>query len=551
METLLPLHGPLQFHGPPLFATAFGLLDTAIVVGYLIATLAIGLLAGRLIRGMATFVVAGRGLGTALSVAAMTGSELGLITVMYQAEKGFTGGLAALHIALVAGAVTLVVGLSGFIVVPLRRMGVLTIPEFYGKRFGPRTRLLGGVLLATGGILNMGIFLKVGADFVVGVTDLEPQGGTLILIMVVLLGIVLIYTVLGGMVAVVLTEYVQFCVLSLGLLALTWVAWDKIGWDPLVATMTTLRPGGGALDPTVAESGFGPSYMTWQAVLGLVSCAIWPPAVARALAARDVGVVRKQFSLSAVSFMIRFLIPCFVGACAVVWVMQMGGALVVDGVAVDQVPTGSSVNGWVANAATEVTPATLQKTTAAFPQFVADLLPVGLLGLVVAGMLAAFMSTHSNYLLCWASVLSRDVLAPICGRQLDERWQVKWTRVLVVVLGGYVLFWGLFYEPDQAIWDYLGITGAIYFTGAIAVLVGGLYWKRTSSAGAIAAMLTGFSALLGLGPIRSAVGIAKTDWLGSSWNLGLATVAASLIAMVVISLLFPDNGGPGAEEVTA
>ena len=72
--------------------TAFGLVDAVIVVLYLVATLAIGLLAGRLIKGMATFVVAGRGLGTALSVAAMTGSELGLITVMYQAEKGFTGG---------------------------------------------------------------------------------------------------------------------------------------------------------------------------------------------------------------------------------------------------------------------------------------------------------------------------------------------------------------------------------------------------------------------------------------------------------------------------
>ena len=56
-----------------------------------------------------------------------------------------------------------------------------------------------------------------------GVTDLDPEGGMLTLIMVGLLGIVLIYTVLGGMVAVVLTEYVQFCVLSLGLLVLTWM----------------------------------------------------------------------------------------------------------------------------------------------------------------------------------------------------------------------------------------------------------------------------------------------------------------------------------------
>ncbi len=128
----------------------FAVLDYAIVAVYLALTLCIGLVARRYVVGMAGYLVAGRSLGTALSVAAMTGSELGLITVMYQAQKGFTGGLAAMHIALVAGLAALAVGLTGFIVVPLRRMGVMTIPEFYARRFGPRTRILGGVLLAMG-----------------------------------------------------------------------------------------------------------------------------------------------------------------------------------------------------------------------------------------------------------------------------------------------------------------------------------------------------------------------------------------------------------------
>ena len=130
---------------------AFGLLDQAIVAIYLGLTVCIGLVARRYAKGLAGYLVAGRSLGTALAVAAMTGSELGLITVMYQAQKGFTGGLAALHIALVAGTAALAVGLTGFVVVPLRRMGVMTIPEFYARRFGPRTRILGGVLLAMGG----------------------------------------------------------------------------------------------------------------------------------------------------------------------------------------------------------------------------------------------------------------------------------------------------------------------------------------------------------------------------------------------------------------
>ncbi|MFT6714614.1 MAG: SSS family solute:Na+ symporter, partial [Planctomycetota bacterium] len=140
----------------------FGAIDTAIVVVYLALSVGIGLVANRFITGLSGYLIAGRSLGTALSIATMTGSELGLITVMYQAQKGFTGGFAALHIGLIAGIVTLVVGLTGFIVVGLRRSEVMTIPEYYEKRFDKQTRVLGGILLALGGILNMGLFLQVG-----------------------------------------------------------------------------------------------------------------------------------------------------------------------------------------------------------------------------------------------------------------------------------------------------------------------------------------------------------------------------------------------------
>ena len=136
------------------------------------------------------------------------GTELGLITVMYSAEKGFKGGFAAFHIAVLAGIVTFVIGVTGFIVAPLRQAGVLTIPEYYGLRYGKRTQILGGVILAFGGILNMGLFLKVGSMFIVAVTGLSDQGWALPAVMTALLALVLIYTVLGGMISVIVTDYI-------------------------------------------------------------------------------------------------------------------------------------------------------------------------------------------------------------------------------------------------------------------------------------------------------------------------------------------------------
>ena len=124
--------------------TNFGPLDWAIVVVYLVGTAAIGFYVKRYIRNMDDYVVAGRALRPRLAAASLVGSELGLVTVMYSAQKGFTGGLAALHIGVVAGVVTLVIGLTGFIVVPLRALRVKTVPEFYELRFSRGVRILGG-----------------------------------------------------------------------------------------------------------------------------------------------------------------------------------------------------------------------------------------------------------------------------------------------------------------------------------------------------------------------------------------------------------------------
>ena len=128
--------------------TNFSALDWCIVVGYLLVVVAVGIYLRRYVSNVTDFIVAGRGLKTFLAVATMISTELGLVTVMYSAQKGFTGGFAAFHIALAAALVTLIVGLTGFIVVPLRRLNVMTIPEFYEKRFGRGVRILGGIILA-------------------------------------------------------------------------------------------------------------------------------------------------------------------------------------------------------------------------------------------------------------------------------------------------------------------------------------------------------------------------------------------------------------------
>ena len=508
--------------------TNFTLLDWCIVAVYLRVSLAIGLFVKRFVTDMAAYVAAGRSVGVWLGIATMTGTELGLVTVMYSAEIGFKGGFAAFHIAVAAGVVTFFVGCTGFIVAPLREQGVLTIPEYYERRFGRRTRIAGGIILASAGILNMGLFLKVGSMFIVGVTGLSQEGWALPVVMAVLLALVLIYTVLGGMISVIITDYVQFVVLAFGLLVTTWMAIARLGWDKIFTTVQT-ELGASGFDPLVAEGEFGVEYVLWMAFIGLVGCALWPTAVARALAMESTTAVKRQFRWSSISFVIRFLLPYFWGICALVFLLTEEPELATAfGVGPEKLAEGTE-------------PA---KALYAMPLFVGRLLPVGLIGIVSAAMIAAFMSTHDSYLLCWSSVIVQDVIAPLSRKPLDTRTRVLWTRVLIVLIGIYIWVWGLFYTGGDAVWNYMAITGAIYFTGAFALLAGGLYWPRASSTGAFCALVAGCSAILGLQPIRELVK-QSTGIPLSAAQVGLATIAFTLIVFVVLSLLFPDPPGKG------
>ena len=556
--------------------TNFGPIDWCIVVGYLIAVVAFGVYIRRYITNVTDFMVAGRGLKTFLAIATMIGTELGLVTVMYSAQKGFTGGFAAFHIALAAAIVTLVVGLTGFIVVPLRRMKVMTIPEFYERRFGRGVRILGGIILALSGILNMGLFLKAGAIFVMGITnigvtnitsDMQLALGTeLKIIMTVLLGGVLLYTSLGGMVSVVVLDYIQFVVLSFGLLAASLLSIRHLGWNNIIDTVSQVK-GEAGFNPFHGE-GFGLSYVVWMFFLGLVSCAVWQTAVIRACSAKSVSVVKRLYVWSSIGFLIRFLLPYFFGISAFVFIAQNESLRSIF------LPEGSEASSDV--------------TLLAMPAFLGHILPAGFVGIICAGMLAAFMSTHDSYLLCWSSVLTQDVVAPWFKAGLSSKARLLLTRIFIVIIGLFILVWGLWYDLGQDLWDYMAISGAIYFAGAIALLIAGLYWKRASKVGAYSALSCGFLAIVGLKPVQNWLGfilnpvklffgftkeipIEKvTEDVGIvSWGflfeegganavlvykmigseiVGLTVIALAIVAMVVGSILFPDRDKPLSDK---
>src|SRR3989440_7842980 len=238
--------------------THFSWLDGSIVGVYLLATMIAGVMVRKYVGKVEHFLVAGREMNVYLGIASLAATEFGIITCMYTAQAGYKYGFAGVTPGLLQCIAMFLVGYTGFCVKPLRDSGVMTIPELFEKRFGPRIRWASGVVIVLGGLLNMGVFLKIGGEFLVLVSGLDVK--YLEIMMTTLLVGVAVYTILGGMLSVLVTDYMQFIVMSAGLIVVTILILMNVGWENMVTTVET-HYGAGGFNPFINPT------MGWQYVL--------------------------------------------------------------------------------------------------------------------------------------------------------------------------------------------------------------------------------------------------------------------------------------------
>jgi len=481
--------------------------DGSIVGLYLLATIVAGLAVRRHVRRVDDFLVAGREVDIHLGIASLAATEFGIVTCVYTAQAGYRHGFAGATPGLLQAVAMLVVGLTGFCVGPLRAAGVTTIPELLEKRFGRRVRSAAGLVIVLGGLLNMGLFLRIGGEFLVVVTGLDP--GLLEITMTALLLVVLAYTVLGGMLSVLVTDWLQFVVMSAGILAVTGLVFFRVGWDALVQAVST-HHGAGGFDP-LSNAEMGWSYLLFQTCLQVAATLTWQPVIARLLSARDARTGRAIFVRTSFFFACRFILPGLWGIAALATLAPGAFAHLPPELAGDP-------------------------SKIAMPVFLSGFLPVGMMGLLVAAMLAADMSTDSSYMLTWGSVVYNDLLAPFRRQAWSERRGLLWNRAIVAAIGVFLLFFGLWYPLRGDLWTYFGVTGTIYLSSMSVLLVACCYWKRANSLGAFAAIACGaLPAILYLvlEQLRETRDFARA--IGPYWS-GLASYAAAALAMVVGSL---------------
>jgi SSS family solute:Na+ symporter len=474
-----------------MIGTHFSVLDWTIVVTYLAATLATGLYGRRFVGGIADFLVAGRELGTFLAVATLAATEIGTITFMYYAELGYKTGYASFVNGLIAGMVMLFLGRTGFIVKRLRALRLMTVPEFFQVKFSRNLRVFTGILVATGGILNMGVFLKVEGTFLAIIS-----GISLAHIKAVMTGILLLellYTVLGGMVSIVITDFIQFVALSIGTILVTIWSIHAAGISRMYNAVSHTM-GAGGFNP-LTNPDYGWAYIAFQVLIWLAVHTCWQTTAMRTFSTRSPEVSKRVFSWAGFIFLGRGMMPMMWGIAA----------LAILGPA--------------------------QNSLEAMPRMLAAILPSGVLGLVVAGMLAATMSVNSSYLLGWSAIIAQDIILPLRSRPLTSRQQVMLNRGANLFVSLFVMIYGLWYALPGPTYFYLNITATIYLSGTLVAVVAGLFWDRASVLGGYLAMGGGAVATIGFFFFKTPASYA-----------GAGAFGLAALGMIVGSLLAPRSG---------
>jgi SSS family solute:Na+ symporter len=486
------------------------LVDGSIVGLYLIATVVAGVMVRRYVGKVEHFLVAGREVNVYLGIASLAATEFGVITCMYTAEAGYKYGFAGAIPGILQALAMLLVGLTGFCVTPLRDAGVMTIPELFEKRYGPRIRWLSGVVIVLGGLLNMGVFLRITGEFLVLVCGFDLK--YLEIMMTVLLLIGTIYTVVGGMLSVLITDFVQFIVMSAGLIAVTVLILVRVGWSNLTASVAE-HCGPGGFNPFVNPE-LGWQFVLFNAFLTTAAVLTWQTTISRLLAAKDAKTGRQIYTRTSFFFVCRFLIPSLWGIAA----LTVLSPSVLE----------------------SLSPEFQEKSTLyAMPVFLSGFVPVGLMGLLLAAMLAADMSTTSSYMITWGSVIYNDLMAPFRKTPWSEKRGILWNRIIVTLIGLFLLFYGLWYPLKGDVWAYLGVTGTIYLASISTLLIACCYWKRANSWGAAGAIIIGAVipiTFLVMQQTPATKELAKT--IGPYYS-GIAAYLASGVAMVIGSLLKP------------
>ncbi len=408
------------------------------------------------------YFLAGRNVGWFVIGASIFASNIGSEHVVGLAGTGFESGTPMAHYELHAWIVLLL----GWLFLPFYiRSGAFTMPEFLEKRFDSRSRWFLSVFSLVAYVLTkVSVTIYAGGIVVSELLAIPFWYGAI--------GIVIftgIYTVIGGMKAVIYTETLQTVVLILGSVIITYLGLQEVGgWSQLRETVTAVSPDHFNMWRPMSD----PQFPWTGLLIGGTIVGIWywctdQYIVQRTLAANNIKIGRRGAIFGAYLKLLPILIFLVPGIIAFALSIQNPEVFSVE------------------------------KADRAFPMLVKTLLPVGLKGLVAGGLMAALMSSLASVFNSCSTIFTIDIY-----KKLHPNKSEKSLLKIGKIATGFIVVLGIIWIPIMekigggVMYQYLQNVQSYIAPPVTAVFLLGIVWKRVNSTAAITTLLAGFVLLV-------------------------------------------------------
>ena len=464
------------------------MLVTSVVV-YLLVTIAIGLWAARRVANAKDFVVAGRRLPLYMTVTTVFATWFGAETVLSVSATFARDGLGGI-VADPFGSSFCLVFVALFFARAFYRMDLLTIGDFYRKRYNKPVEVITSVAITASYLGWTSAQLTA-----LGLVFAALSGGALSLNEGIVLGAVIVlgYTIWGGMWSVAWTDLFQTVVIIVGL------------W--MVALLVSDMAGGtGKVIAAAAEAGRFSFWPTGGSKEWLAFAAAWATLAIgsipqqdvfqRVTSARNESVAVKGTLIGGVAYFAFAFVPIFIAYAALVVDPQLAQLFKSDDA---------------------------REIQYILPNFIRDRVPVWAQVMFFGALLSAILSTASGALLAPTALFTENVLRPFVP-SMSERQFMLTLRIVLVCFTLAALLFGL--NSKSTMYEMVQNAYKVTLAGAFVPLVGGLFWKRATAAGAMASILLGLSGWL-LAEAFAPDGLWPTQFVG---------LACAIVGMVVGSL---------------
>jgi solute:Na+ symporter, SSS family len=494
--------------------------DYLLIAVYFVFVLGIGVLAKRAVSSSIDFFLSGRSLPAWVTGLAFISANLGAVEIIGMSANGAQFGIPTVHYFWI-GAVPAMLFL-GVVMMPFYYGSkVRSVPEFMNRRFGPTAHLVNAISFALAQLLIAGINLYLLARIVEIIL-----GWDLWISLLVAAAVVLSYTALGGLSAAIYNEVLQFFVIVAALLPLTIVGLYKLGGYGALKDRIAATPGGADQLSSWPGTNLTGIESPLMSVVGLVfglgfvlSFGYWTTnfvEVQRAMASSSISAAQRAPIIGAFPKMFIPFIVIFPGMIA--------GVLV----------------GQVAQAKASGDPNFDYNNSLLY--LIRDLLPNGMLGVAIAGLLASFMAGMAANISAFNTVFSYDLWQTYVKKDKPDDYYTRVGRIATVAATLIAIGTAIFASNYTNIMTYLQTLFGFFNAPLFATFILGMFWKRMTPTagwmglvgGTLAAVLVGVLSEDALGPMS--LGIIGLGGQGASFTAAGAAFFADIAISIVVTM---------------